>query len=50
VAIDYQRARRVLARRDPVLRDLMRTIGPCGLGSRHHTNPFCALTRAIVGQ
>jgi len=50
VAIDYQRARRVLARRDPVLRDLMRAHGPCGLGDAQHADPFRALVRAIVGQ
>ena len=50
MAIDYERARRVLARRDPVLRDLMRAIGPCGLGRDGHTDPFRALARAIVGQ
>jgi DNA-3-methyladenine glycosylase II len=50
VAIDYQRARRVLARRDPVLRDLMRAHGPCGLGDAQHADPFHALVRAIVGQ
>ena len=48
--IDYIRARRLLARRDPILRDLMRAHGPCGLAARQHANPFKALTRAIVGQ
>ena len=48
--IDYARARRLLARRDPILRDLMRTHGPCGLAARQHADPFKALTRAIVGQ
>ena len=48
--IDYTRARRLLARRDPILRDLMRAHGPCGLAARLHANPFKALTRAIVGQ
>jgi DNA-3-methyladenine glycosylase II len=48
--IDYARARRLLARRDPVLRDLMRAHGPCRLAARLHTDPFKALTRAIVGQ
>ena len=48
--LDYTKARRHLARRDPVLRDLMRAHGPCGLGARLHTNPFKALARAIVGQ
>jgi DNA-3-methyladenine glycosylase II len=47
---DYTKARRLLARRDPVLRDLMRACGPCGLAARQHTNPFKALIRAIVGQ
>ena len=49
-AVDYTKARRLLARRDPILRDLMRAHGPCGLAARQHTNPFKALTRAIVGQ
>lgn len=49
-AIDYTRARRLLARRDPILRDLMRAHGPCGLAARQHADPFKALTRAIVGQ
>jgi DNA-3-methyladenine glycosylase II len=48
--VDYTKARRLLARRDPVLRDLMRACGPCGLAARQHTNPFKALIRAIVGQ
>jgi DNA-3-methyladenine glycosylase II len=47
---DYQRARRVLARRDPVIRDLMRRYGPCGLGDLRHAEPFQALTRAIIAQ
>ena len=50
VTIDYTRARRLLARRDPILRDLMRTHGPCGLAARQHSDPFKALARAIVGQ
>ena len=49
-SLDYTKARRLLARRDPVLRDLMRAHGPCGLAARQHTNPFKALARAIVGQ
>src|SRR6478609_3174427 len=47
---DYTKARRHLARRDPILRDLMREHGPCGLGERRHADPFKALIRAIVGQ
>ena len=48
--LDYTRAQRLLARRDPILRELMRTHGPCRLAARQHTDPFKALTRAIVGQ
>jgi DNA-3-methyladenine glycosylase II len=48
--IDYARARRVLARRDPILRDLIRRHGPCGLGDDQHTDPFQALVSAIVSQ
>jgi DNA-3-methyladenine glycosylase II len=40
----------LLARRDPILRELMRAHGPCRLAARQHTDPFKALTRAIVGQ
>lgn len=47
---DYARARRLLARRDPVLRDLMRQHGPCGLAGAQHTDPFKALAHAIVSQ
>jgi DNA-3-methyladenine glycosylase II len=50
INIDYSKARRLLARRDPVLRDLMRAHGPCGLAARQHADPFKALARAIVGQ
>ena len=50
MSVDYTKARRLLARRDPVLRDLMRAHGPCGLAARQHSNPFKALARAIVGQ
>lgn len=50
LAIDYSRARRVLARRDPILRDLMRRHGACGLAESQHTDPFVALLHAIVSQ
>jgi len=49
-AADYTRARRMLARRDPVIRDLMRAHGPCGLADAQHTDPFTALAHAIVSQ
>jgi DNA-3-methyladenine glycosylase II len=48
--LDYARARRHLARRDPVMRDLMRRHGPCGLASRQHADPFKALMQAIISQ
>jgi 3-methyladenine DNA glycosylase/8-oxoguanine DNA glycosylase len=47
---DYSRARRLLARRDPVLRDLMRRYGACGLAESQHTDPYTALVHAIVSQ
>jgi DNA-3-methyladenine glycosylase II len=50
LAIDYSHARRVLARRDPILRDLMRRHGRCGLAESQHTDPFVALLHAIVSQ
>ena len=50
MAIDYPRARRLLARRDPILRDLMRVHGPCGLAKSQHTDPFQALVHAIISQ
>jgi DNA-3-methyladenine glycosylase II len=47
---DYTRARRLLARNDPVIRDLMREVGACGLKDAQHTDPFQALLHAIVSQ
>src|SRR5688572_5030413 len=47
---DYARARRHLARRDPVLRDLMRVHGKCGLADAQDADPFGALMKAIVSQ
>ena len=49
-AADYTKARRLLARRDPVLRDLIRRHGECGLAKSQHTDPFVALIRAILSQ
>jgi DNA-3-methyladenine glycosylase II len=48
--IDYTKARRTIARRDPVLRNLMRRHGRCGLIDSQHTDPFQALVHAIVSQ
>jgi DNA-3-methyladenine glycosylase II len=47
---DYVKAQRLLARRDPVLRDLMRQYGDCGMADRQHTDPFKALVHAIISQ
>jgi 3-methyladenine DNA glycosylase/8-oxoguanine DNA glycosylase len=47
---DYARARRLLARRDPVLGALIRQHGPCGLADAQHTEPFPALVHAIISQ
>jgi DNA-3-methyladenine glycosylase II len=46
----YRRAERVLARRDPVLRALIRTHGPCGLADAQRQDPFVAMVEAIVWQ
>lgn len=47
---DYARARRLLMRRDPVMRALVRRIGPCGLADSQHPDPFESLVQAIVWQ
>jgi DNA-3-methyladenine glycosylase II len=49
-ASDYAKARRVLARRDPVIRDLMRVHGECGLAKAQRSDPFRALLHAIIAQ
>jgi DNA-3-methyladenine glycosylase II len=49
-ASDYQRARRILVRRDPVLAALIRRHGPCGLAAAQRADHFSALVRAITGQ
>ena len=40
----------MLARRDPVIGDLIRQHGRCGLADAQHTDPFTALVHAIVSQ
>lgn len=47
---DYTRARRMLARRDPVIAALIRTHGACGLARAQHADPFHALVQAIISQ
>jgi DNA-3-methyladenine glycosylase II len=49
-ASDYAKARRILARRDPVIRNLMRRYGECGLAKAQRTDPFRALLHAIIAQ
>jgi DNA-3-methyladenine glycosylase II len=44
----YQKAQRHLSRRDPVLRRLIRTVGPCTL--RPDLDHFKALARSIIAQ
>jgi DNA-3-methyladenine glycosylase II len=49
-SIDYAKARRTLMRRDPVMRDLMRRYGACGLANSQHTDPYKALVHSIMSQ
>lgn len=49
-AAEYERARRVLMRRDPVLGALIRKIGPCGMADRQPPDHLTALIGAIVSQ
>ena len=47
---DYQRARRYLMRKDPVLATVIRQVGPCELPNIPHQPPFMALAEAIASQ
>lgn len=47
---DYDRARRILMRRDPVLGAVIKRVGPCGMAGRQQPHHLSALVRAIVGQ
>ena len=47
---DYAKARRLLARRDPVIAALIKQHGPCGLADAQHEDAFTALTHAIISQ
>jgi DNA-3-methyladenine glycosylase II len=47
---EYDRARRLLMRRDPVLRDVIKRVGPCGLAERQRKDHLTALVSAIVSQ
>jgi DNA-3-methyladenine glycosylase II len=48
LADDYRKAQRLLSRRDPGLRQLMKAVGPCTLLS--DPDGFRALARAIIAQ
>ena len=37
-------------RRDPVMRELIRRHGPCGLAENQHTDPYRALVHSIMSQ
>ncbi len=49
-AVDYARAERLLARRDPVLAEIIERHGPCGLAGAQREDPFRAIVEAIVWQ
>jgi DNA-3-methyladenine glycosylase II len=46
----YERARRLLIRRDPVLGAAIKRIGPCGMADRQRNDHLTALIGAIVSQ
>jgi DNA-3-methyladenine glycosylase II len=48
MTVDFVKARRHLARRDPTLKQLIAAIGPCTL--RHEPDGFAALARSIISQ
>jgi DNA-3-methyladenine glycosylase II len=47
---DYEKARRLLMRRDPVLREAIKRIGPCLMAERQRKDHLTALVGAIVSQ
>ena len=47
---DYQRARRFLMRKDPVLGTVIRQVGPCRIPNLPAQPPFMALAEAIASQ
>jgi DNA-3-methyladenine glycosylase II len=47
---EYQKARLLLMRRDPVLGAAIKRIGPCGLAARQRKDHLTALVGAIVSQ
>jgi DNA-3-methyladenine glycosylase II len=49
-ATEYEKARRLLMRRDPVLGTLIKRIGACGMADRQRKDHLTALIGAIVSQ
>src|SRR5438128_5133217 len=49
-AAEYDKARRILMRRDPVLREAIKRIGPCLIADRQRKDHLTALVGAIVSQ
>ena len=49
-AAEYERARRLLMRRDPILGAAIKTIGPCLMADRQRKDHLTALVGAIVSQ
>ena len=47
---DYQKARRLLMRRDPILAGAIKRIGPCRMAERQRKDHLTALVGAIVSQ
>ena len=47
---EFDRARRVLMRRDARLGALMKKVGPCGLADSRTHDPFASLVRVIASQ
>ena len=47
---EYQRARRLLMRRDPILGAAIKRIGPCALAARQRNDHLSALAGSIVSQ
>lgn len=47
---DYERGRRALMRRDPVLGAIIKRVGPCRMRAYGEGDLFCALVQTIVSQ
>jgi DNA-3-methyladenine glycosylase II len=48
--VEFERARRILMRRDPRLSTLIKRVGPCRLPESRTRHPFAALVRAVIAQ